>query len=1074
MHRWILLLFLPVVLYGQNTTGTITGFVRDPSSALLPAAHVTVVNENTGLRRDLLTNSEGLYTIPFLPVGVYSVTAGKEGFKSQVQKGIRVEILQVRSVDFVLELGATSETVTVESRAPLLETETSQAGQVIKGEQVNNLPLNVRQFMQLAFLAPMVTPATNDYRSVEVNRDITAPAAAGQRPEQNNYQIDGVDNRESGRNNVAVGVPVDSVGEFRVQTGISPAEFGRGGGLIINVATKTGTNRLHGSLYEFLRNNQFDSRPFFSSRVSPLKRNQFGGALGGPILRDKLFFFGNYEGFREASTGNPPVGVVLTDPQRQGIMNGPVKDPMNGGAPFPNNTIPASRINPISQQILGLLPLPNNPDPLRNFIFNGIPSGHTRRDYAVGRVDYNIGPKDILYGRYLFNNENQTTPPGLPPPANSGGRDFLLRAQSASAHWNRVLSPSLINNLTLGFTRYRNILQTLNSFHQDFITPFGITNTLSAVDPLFWAAPSVTVPGYLMPSEVTPNFRTMNNFQLQESGLWNHGKHTIKFGADARQIRTYMFYTGGNGSTAFNNRYTGDPAADFLLGYASNVNKTARATNWNSRIGYVAAYLQDDWKLTPRFTLNLGLRYEVESALKQIDNGGPGFDIATGAVLVSKYATNLQAIQDFYRTIRTDIPLRVEENRRAPYNADTNNIAPRVGFAYNFAKNMVLRGGYGLFYDAPQIQALASANDFAPNTLRPIWTADPNIPNLGYNPEGTTSAEQTLRNAPLTLFPFLSRNFPYGKIQQWSLSLQRQLSSSLVLELLYQGSNSVNLLLLDNVDVKSPGPGNVQQLLPYPGFARVAAYNTWGQANYNGLGVKLEQRFSRNLSYLVSYTYSKSIDTGSSFDVNPAWVDPFNKLASARGPSDFDARNRFSAAYQYRLPVGKGQRFGSSLSGIADKLAGGWGVRGVTTFQTGLPQSPSMSIARNGTCVATCIARPDRIGGGNLDKSTRTLQRFYDVSAFRLLAQGGVEARVGNAGRNILNSAGINNWDLQVFKDTAIREGQSLEFRWEMFNAFNHTQWGPAGTNLEAPQQFGVISSTGLPRIMQFVLRYAF
>ncbi|MFN0170084.1 MAG: TonB-dependent receptor domain-containing protein [Bryobacteraceae bacterium] len=1069
----LLLAVWAALLPAQNTTGTLTGFVRDPSGAVLVDTDVQVVNEGTGLRRRVRTNNEGAYHVPFLPVGVYSVTVEKDGFKRQSQTNIRLEILQVRSVDFALELGATTETVTVESRAPLLEGETSQAGEVIKGEQVNSLPLNVRQFMQLAFLAPMVTPATNDFRSSEVSRDITAPAAAGQRPEQNNYQIDGVDNRESGRNNVAVGASVEAVGEFKVHTGISPAEFGRGGGLIINVATKSGSNQYHGSLYEFIRNDQFDARPFFASRVNPLKRNQFGGALGGPVRRDKLFFFGNYEGFREASTGNPPVGVVLTPGQRAGVMTGPVLDPLNNRTPFPNNTIPQNRLDPISRNILPLLPAPNNPDPVRNFIFNGVPSGRTRRDYAVGRVDYNLGQNDILYGRYLYDEENLKTPPGLPAPANSGGRDFRLRAQTASAHWNHVIRPTLINSFTMGFTRYRNILQTLNSFKQDFITPAGITNTLSAVNPLFWAAPVVSVPGYLFPSEISPNFRTMNSFQLQDSVLWSRGSHNIKIGGDLREIRTYMFYTGGNGSTTFANRYTTDPAADFLLGLASGANKTARATNWNSKIRYAAAFIQDDWKLTPRLTLNLGFRYEVESALRQVDNGAPRFDTRDGAILISSLATNLSRIRDFYQNIRRDIPLRVLDSGRTPYDADRNNFGPRAGFAFRLMPKTVLRGGYGLFYDAPQIQALASANDFAPNTLRPIWTANPTVPDLGYNPEGRTAAEETLRNAPLTLFPFLSRSFPYGKIHQWNLSLQHQVSRSLLAEVIYQGSNSVNLLILDNVNVKAPGPGNVQQQLPYPGFARVAPYDIWGQGNYQGFAVKVEQRLSHGLSYLVSYTFSKSIDLASTFDVAPTWVDPFNKR-TARGPSDFDARNRFSAAYEYRLPFGKGQMLGRNLSTGADRLVSGWGVRGVTVFQTGLPQSATMSVARNGTCVATCSARPDRLADGNLDKGTRTLQRFYDVNAFRALAQGGTERRVGNAGRNILNSAGINNWDLQVFKDTTLREGHSLEFRWEMFNAFNHTQWGAAGTNMEAPALFGVISSTRLPRIMQFVLRYSF
>ena len=268
---------------------------------------------------------------------------------------------------------------------------------------------------------------------------------------------------------------------------MAPAEFGRGGGTIINVVTKSGTNAYHGTLYEFLRNDKFDARPFFSNRKNPLKRNQFGGALGGPIAQNKLFFFGNYEGYREASTGNPQVGQVFSDDERNGVFSTPVIDPLTK-IPFPNNTIPQSRISPISQNILQLIPTANNPaDPARNFIYNGVPSGHTVRDNAVARVDYNAGEKDTVYGRYLFDQEKTNTPPTLPPPANSGGRDFILRAQGASARWNHVLSPTTINNLNLGYTRYRNRLATLNSFTQDWITPSGITNTLSAVDPLFWA-----------------------------------------------------------------------------------------------------------------------------------------------------------------------------------------------------------------------------------------------------------------------------------------------------------------------------------------------------------------------------------------------------------------------------------------------------------------------------------------------------------------------------------------------------------------------------------------------------------
>jgi hypothetical protein len=1064
----ICLAFLSLVpLVAQNTTGTITGVVRDPSGAVVANAKVSARNEETGLARPAESNEEGIYRIPLLPSGSYAVKVERQGFKSQVQTGVRIEILQVRGVDFQLELGSVSDTVTVETRAPLLETETSQAGEVIKGEQVVSLPLSARQFLQLAFLTPMVTPATGDFRSTEVNRESAMPSASGQRPEQNNYQIDGVDNRESGRNSLAVGASVEAVGEFRVQTGLAPAEFGRGGGVIINAATRNGTNTFHGNAYEFLRNDRFDARPFFANRVNPLQRNQFGASLGGPVVRDKVFFFGNYEGFRESATGNPPVGRVFTEDERRGVYTVATVDPLNNRVPFPNNVVPASRFDPISVKILPLVPLPNNPgDPARNFVFNGVPSGTTNRDYAITRADVNANEKNTFFTRYLYNKENLRTAPGLPAPANSGGRDFVLRAQSASLNWNRVMRPNLINSLNLGFTRYRNVLATLNSFRQDFITPSGITNTLSAVDPLFWAAPSVTVPGYVFPSEITPNYRTMNNYQIQESLLMTKGSHTIKAGADLREIRTFMFYTGGNGATAFANRYSNNPAADYMLGLASQANKTARATQWNSRIRYAGFFIQDDFKVARNLTLNFGLRYEIESALKQIDNGGLGFHVQDRVMLVSKYATNLSAIQDFYKTVRPDIALRVVDNR-APYNADINNLQPRFGFAYSVNQSTVIRGGYGIYYDAPQIQSLASTNDFAPNTLRPIWTANPTVPDLGYNPEGRTSAELSLRTAPLTIFPFISRNFPYAKIQQVNVSVQKQIRSSFVVEAMYQAALGVNLLGFDNINFRAPGPGTVQQLLPYPYFARIQNEDMWGQSNFHGFGLKLEQRSAHGLSYLIAYTWGKAIDNASTFNQGPQWTDPFNRR-TGRGPSDFNAPHRFSAAYEYRLP------FGRNLDGVAKTLLAGWGVRGLTFFQTGLPQNVTMNLARTGICATACSARPDRVGDGNLDKGVRTLTRFYDVNAFRVIAAGGADRRVGNAGRNILTSAGINNFDLQAFKDFRIREGHNLEFRWEQFNAFNHTQWGGASTNMEAPEQFGLISGTRAPRIMQFVLRYSF
>lgn len=1066
------LLGIICLAWSQNTTGTISGLISDPSKAAIPNAEITVTNEGTGLRRTASSNEDGTYRLPFLPIGVYSIQVKREGFRSEIQKGVQLEILQVRSVDFTLQVGAVSETVTVQSEAPMLEAETSQAGEVIKTEQVTDLPLGRRNFMQLTFLAPMSTPATRDFRSTEIGRGTAVPASAGQRPEQNNYQIDGIDNRENGRSSYAIAPPVDSISEFKVQTGMAPAEFGKGGGTIINVVTKNGTNTPHGALYEFLRNEFFDARPYFAANKSPLKLNQFGGALGGPIKRDKLFFFANYEGLRQRTAGSPPLYRVFSENERAGIFSVPIRDPITN-QPFPNNTIPPNRIDPISARILELVPRPNRSDPTRNYLFEGRKPAQIDTNNVVGRVDYNLGASDTLYGRYLFNEEGYTSSAAWPEPTNAGGTDLSLRAQGASAHWNHIISPSVINSFSAGYTRYRNLLGTLNSFNQDFINPIGITNTLSATDPLFWGVPNVSVTGYNLPSDGVPNYRTTNNYQIQESLYWNRGSHNIKVGADLREIREYMFYTGGNSSHSFANRFSGDFASDFLLGLPSSVSKTARATQWNSKLRYLGLFVQDDWKVTPRLTLNLGVRYEVESALKQSDNGGLGFDLTTGTMLISESITTRAFVEDFYRNVRPDIPIRFVP-QQSPYDADTNNIGVRLGFAWRARQNTVIRGGYGMFYDSPQVQSLASTNDFAPNTLRPIWTSSPTVPELSYNPEGNTSAESTLRQAPLTIFPFLSREFPYGMVQQMMFSVQQQLTPSLIVEAIYQGSNGVHLLAFDNVNARLPGPGNVQLLQPFPQFARIQAEVMNARSWYHGGAVKAEQRFWKGMSYLVAYTWSKSLDTASTLNAGPQWTDPTKRLETGKGPSDFDARNRFSAAFEYSLPFGKGRAVANSLNGFADRLVGGWGVRGTVFFQTGDLVSPSMNLARVGICAAACVARPDRVGEGNLSKDERTLDRFFDINAFQLLPNGGVSGRVGNAGRNILYQPGIKNHDLQIFKNTRIRENHTLEFRWEMYNAWNHANWGAASANLEVPATFGQISSRGPTRTMQFALKYAF
>jgi len=1078
-----LLSLMAVEAIGQVATGNITGIVMDQSEAILPNAKVTAFNQATGLTRETFTNTLGEYRVPLLPVGVYTLRVEVSGFKAQISKGIKLEIQQTARVDFQLQLGDVQEVITVDTQTPLLETETTVTGTVIKNEQVTNLPLNTRQFMQMVFLSPFATPASRDFRSTEVNRDTAVASGGGGRPEDNNYQIDGFANQETGRNGFSVAPPVDSIAEFKVQTGTASSDFGRGSGTMINVVTKGGTNQIHGTLYDFLRNDLFDARPFFATRKAPLKRNQFGGAIGGPIIKNKVLVFGNYEGFRQRSAGNPAVGRVPTQEERNGLFTTAIRDPLTGQA-FPQVNglwqIPVERMSPISRKILELWPTPNTNDILaRNFRFEP-PSVPVNRDNLAIRGDYNATSRDNLYVRYVMNDDTSDTPPRFDNGA--GGRIFTLKAWTLGGHYSRVFSPRVVNDFGFGYMKYDNTNSGYLSNGKNLHQEVGITNVLAYTSPLFTGTPNITVPGFLAPGELTPNYRTTKAYEFSDSLSWQKGSHGLRFGGEFRVVDTSLFYTGGNGSHEFQNRYSGDNFADFLLGLPSSLSKTARAALNATRPRYLAGFIHDDWKISSKLTLNFGLRYEVETAAASARRDTIGFNQQTGEVLLSENIADRGRIEDFYKNVRPDIKIKFVPYD-APYDTDKNNFAPRLGLSYQMPKNTVVRAGFGIFYNAPQGAALANSVDFAPNTLRPIWTGDPVRPVLrlpdgseiatGYNPEGTGGPESTVRfPSPLTIFPFYSRDFPYGSNYQWMMSVQHQLTQTFVVETQYLGSRTTHLLGFHNTNYAAPAPGAVQSRLPYPSFARIQGQFSGLDAYYHGMGIKVEQRLNHGLTYLASYTWSKSIDTASTLNVNPEFTNINNFWGSARGLSDFDVRHRFVYSYQYELPIGKGKFLAGDVSSVLNQFIGGWGVRGITAFQSGFSYSPTMNLARANYCAISCNARADRIGNGNLSKSERTLDRFWDFSAFVLPST--ANPRAGNGGRNILVGPGINNWDMGVFKNFQISESKRLEFRYEMFNAWNHGQFNAPPNSLENATTFGRITSARDPRISQFVLKLTF
>ncbi|MFN0168969.1 MAG: carboxypeptidase regulatory-like domain-containing protein [Bryobacteraceae bacterium] len=1070
-------------LLAQITAGSITGLVSDQSQAIVPNAKITVTNQSTGLTRETASNTAGEYRVPLLPPGIYTINAAGQGFKGRAVKDVKLETQQVVRVDFQFELGSVQETVTVDAQAAQLETESTVTGTVIKQEQVTNLPLNVRQFMQMVFLSPFAIPASRDFRSTEIARDTAVASGGGARPEDNNYQIDGFDNQESGRHGFSVSPPVDSIAEFKVQTGTASAEFGHGAGTMINVVTKSGSNQIHGTVYEFLRNNNFDARNFFASRVSPLKRNQFGGALGGPVIRNKIFYFGNYEGFRQRSAGNPTIGRVPTADERTGIFTVPVRDPVTG-TPFSSTDgrfqIPASRFNPTSAKIVPFWPNANTNDVVaRNYRFDR-PSAPTDRNNATVRGDYNVTSADNLYVRWVLNDDKSDTPPNFPN--NAGGRKFSLRAWTLGGHYNRVFSPRLVNDFGLGYMFYRNRNLTYNSNGTNYFEQVGILNVLAYTNPLMTGYPGISIPGYLNPGEQGVNYRSTNTLDVTDNLSWQVGRHGLRFGGAARHVDTEMFYLGFNSSHEFANRYSGDNFADFLLGVPSSLNKTARAVVWNNTKQYYALYFHDDWKVTPRLTVNFGLRWEIETPIKSPRNALVGFDHRTGETLLSQNIENKQEIERFYTQVRPDIKIKFIP-QTTMYNADRNNFAPRIGLAYQLRSRTVLRAGMGTFFIGPQVSSLTSGEDYPPLTYRPIWSGDPTRPVLvlpggtqiptGYNPEGSGGLEATVRfPSPLTIFPIYSRHLPYSENYQWMSSIQQQVTSSLLVEAQYLGSRTNHLMGFHNTNYAQPAPGAIQNRLPYPSFARIQGYHFGLDGWYHGMGLKAEQRLKSGMMFSVAYTWSKAMDTGSTLNQSPVFNNVDNFWKSAKGLSDFDVRHRFVTSYQFEVPVGKGKRFASDASRAANLLIGGWGVRGVTVAQSGFSYTPTMNLNRANFCATACVARPDRIADGNVPKSERTIERFWDLTAFVLPPP--TAPRHTTSGRNILRGPGLINWDFGVFKNFQITESKRLEFRYETFNTFNHANFLAPASNAEAPAVFGRITGADFPRISQFVLKLIF
>lgn len=1048
----------------QITTGTILGTVKDPSGAVVPQARIVVRNLETGLTRTITTNASGAYILPELPLGHYTLRAEAPGFSTFVQTGLELHVQQNLRVDIALRVGKATQQVTVTGAPPLVNTVNATRSTVINNTTVVEMPLNGRYFNQLANLVPGVSPGIPGTTLQTLFAGGEAVWSYGQRDTSNEWNMDGASMNVGVYNWNGFNPPIDAIQEFTVQTGMYPAQFGFQAGANVNIAIKSGTNHLHGTLYDFLRNDAFDARDFFSATVPKLTQNQFGATIGGPVVlpkiyngRDKTFFFFSYEGLR-SSTDRVGNFVVPSLDMRSGnfthtytgaVYTGTLIDPSTGLPYSPTNILPS--ISSQATKILNYYPKPNQK---LGAVFNYqllAPVLNTDNEY-IARVDHRFSDADTMFVHYAQDLRSEPSPAFIP-----GFSTFTtLGAHNVAGSETHILSPHTLNHAEIAVNR---------SFVTDGTprtgTNFSAQQTLGIPDiptssPEAAAFPLFTIQNYLSLGDPNnyPVIQPDTEIQFTDNLTLVRGHHTLNIGADIRRRRMDRFqgiYTGGQFNFAdANPAGTGNAFADFLLGLPEESQLGIAPAQIRMRESEMAFYVQDDWNATKKLTLNLGLRYELRTVPYDTRGTVASFNFATGQPIT------LSAGQGFYD----------------PHHL---NFAPRFGFAYRPLQSdkLVIRGGYGIFY-----------NDMVGGGLWGLSSNPPFATQLNYFASAVTPITfdnpfpSAIPGQPATLTPSyhgISPQFGPGYAQARSFDIQYQLTPSTMVDVGYFGSFTVGEDLIIQQNTAPPGPGPVQPRRPFPNYGLSFFTENIGKAWYNGLTIKVERRLSKGLTFMSSYTWSKTMDMGfSSIAGQPDFPnypqDPNHIQGSLRGLAGADRPHLWTTSLVYSLPVGSGRTYLSN-GGVAADILGGWQVTGIATLQSGEPFGVTMpnDYLNVGGVVDTAL--PNRVCDGNLPSSQRSLSEWFDTSCF----VPPLPYTYGNEGRDVLRGPGYFDIDTGMFKNINVSDRAKLQFRAEFFNVTNHPNFGiPGGwgNNPVGSPTFGVIGkSVGNPRIMQFALK---
>jgi outer membrane receptor protein involved in Fe transport len=1049
----IVLTLSPAHVFAQSTA-EIRGIVQDESGGVIPGVTVTSTNELTGLARTALSDSGGRFNFPRLPVGTYRVEAELQGFKKFATAAFRLDVEDIRQVNVVMAVGPLSEGVTVAGTAANVETVGGTISQIVDERRIRELPLNGRDPLQLQLLLPGVVQGPSS-TAMWQEKGISVH---GLRGISNNYMLDSGDNNDALGGTAAIVPNPDALEEFTVQTSNFSAQYGRNMGAMINAVTKSGTNAFHGGGYDFTRNDALDAKQFFALQKGELKRSQYGATLGGPIMRDKAFFFFAYQGLRDREGESRSNLIVPTALERAGdFSQSPIKpkDPLTG-LPFENNRIPLSRFDAASINFMSaMLPLPNGAG--GKYLYNAPVT--VDGNQFMGRVDHQITSHQRLFGRVFYDKNKTVNTAGLP----------ILHARVSFKTWNAA-----VNHTHIITTRLVNSAQFTYANTDLFRGPLPVGDNLTYQKlgvKVNYATANPGIPDlatmfrggisgmYSMNQDAyEPDWRPAHQFK--EDLTYSRDAHVFKFGGEYRYTQNNRIAANDNDPEfSFNGQYTGSPLADFLLGRAASVTQFSVRHN-SGRAKAFAAYAQDDWQLRHGVTLSAGVRWEPFSAFYEVDQPQPVFRPGQQSKLYPSAPVGLLYAGD------PGIP-------RGGHPTLWKNIAPRLALAWSINNKTSVRTAYGRFYDTARFFNFPKTLVFSPpyslsRTTNDVQFSDPYAGKVNPYPYSVPetpadfAAYQFSRPVRVTSYP---ANFNSGYAQQWNVSIQRETFGGLVLGAAYVGTKSDKLPTTRQLNpaVYKPGATLAQRQANrlYPEFESIASFDPIGRSRYDGLELTLNKRFSRGYSILSSYTFGKAKDNTSSDDGFNA-QDQLNPDDNW-GLSDSDRRHRIVTSILWELPAPKAR--------AAKAVLGGWQLNGIVTLSAGTPFT--ISSGRD-AALNFNTTRASLVSGVSPELSasrsqTELIQAYYNAAAFRTPADG----MLGDTPRNFLIGPGSRNVDLSLFRTFAVRKNYTLQFRVEAFNAFNWVNLGNPRSNIGAANP-GAIDTAGDPRIMQFGLRMTF